>query len=131
MLTCPQLPPSPLRALHPQGFWRNWHASFNQWLVRYLYVPLGGACWRAANVWAVFTFVAAWHDLEWRLLGWAWIMALVMAPEMVGGQGRRTCPCRACVHLCLWSTCASTEGFRAAVRERAQPEYARNGAAFL
>ena len=24
------------------SFWRSWHASFNQWLVRYLYVPLGG-----------------------------------------------------------------------------------------
>lgn len=48
-----------------------------------MYIPLGGASWRALNVWAIFTFVALWHDLEWRLLGWAWIMALAMAPEMV------------------------------------------------
>ena len=70
----------------PQGFWRNWHASYNQWLVRYMYIPLGGTRWRALNVWAIFTFVAVWHDLEWRLLGWAWIMALFMAPEMVSGR---------------------------------------------
>ena len=25
------------------GFWRNWHCSFNRWLVRYVYVPLGGS----------------------------------------------------------------------------------------
>ena len=23
-------------------FWRNWHKSFNQFLIRYLYIPLGG-----------------------------------------------------------------------------------------
>jgi D-alanyl-lipoteichoic acid acyltransferase DltB (MBOAT superfamily) len=66
-----------------EGFWRHWHASFNRWLVRYLYVPLGGAAWRLANVWAVFTFVALWHDLlEPRLLGWAWASALCLAPEL-------------------------------------------------
>ena len=25
------------------GFWRGWHVSFNRWLVRYVYVPLGGS----------------------------------------------------------------------------------------
>eukprot|EP00198_Chlamydomonas_reinhardtii_P000481 XP_001689816.1 membrane bound O-acyl transferase-like protein [Chlamydomonas reinhardtii] len=65
-----------------EGFWRNWHASYNRWLVRYMYVPLGGSAWRAANVWVIFTFVALWHDLEWRLLGWAWMMAAAIAPEM-------------------------------------------------
>jgi len=64
-----------------EGFWKNWHASYNRWLVRYLYVPLGGARTRLANVWVVFTFVALWHDLEWRLLAWAWLFALAMAPE--------------------------------------------------
>eukprot|EP01043_Picozoa_sp_COSAG02_P084547 COSAG02_NODE_22360_length_755_cov_0.923780_2_plen_81_part_01 len=24
-----------------RGFWRGWHCSFNRWLVRYIYVPLG------------------------------------------------------------------------------------------
>jgi MBOAT, membrane-bound O-acyltransferase family len=43
-----------------QGFWRNWHASYNRWLVRYMYVPLGGAATRALSVWLIFTFVALW-----------------------------------------------------------------------
>ena len=66
-----------------QGFWRSWHASYNLWLVRYLYVPLGGSRHRALAVWPVFTFVAAWHDLEWRLLAWAWLSCLLFAPELV------------------------------------------------
>jgi D-alanyl-lipoteichoic acid acyltransferase DltB (MBOAT superfamily) len=74
-----------------EGFWRNWHASFNRWLVRYLYVPLGGAAWRLANVWAVFTFVALWHDLlEPRLLGWAWASALCLVPELAAKRAARS-----------------------------------------
>ncbi len=77
------LTPSQLVTELPQGFWRNWHASFNLWLVRYMYIPLGGGVWRAANVWPIFTFVALWHDLEWRLLAWAWLSSLLFAPELV------------------------------------------------
>ena len=32
------------------GFWQLWHCSFNRWLVRYLYVPLGGRRWQLAEV---------------------------------------------------------------------------------
>jgi D-alanyl-lipoteichoic acid acyltransferase DltB (MBOAT superfamily) len=24
------------------GFWRQWHSSLNKWIVKYLYIPLGG-----------------------------------------------------------------------------------------
>ena len=65
------------------GFWRTWHASYNRWLIRYMYVPLGGAQWRLLNVWPIFTFVALWHDFEWHLLKWAWLMALFIAPEVL------------------------------------------------
>ncbi|CAD7702174.1 unnamed protein product [Ostreobium quekettii] len=65
-----------------EGFWKNWHASYNLWLVRYIYIPLGGARWRALNVWAIFTFVGLWHDLEWKLVSWAWIMCLFIGAEM-------------------------------------------------
>lgn len=66
-----------------QGFWRGWHASYNKWIVRYLYVPLGGARYKALNAWVVFTFVALWHDLEWKLLAWAWLMCLLLLPELL------------------------------------------------
>jgi D-alanyl-lipoteichoic acid acyltransferase DltB (MBOAT superfamily) len=26
-----------------EQFWKGWHSSFNKWIVRYLYIPLGGA----------------------------------------------------------------------------------------
>ncbi|CAG9465545.1 unnamed protein product [Pedinophyceae sp. YPF-701] len=70
-----------------QGFWRNWHYSFYTWLLRYVYTPLGGSRWRAANSFVIFAFVAFWHDLDWellsRLLTWAGLMAAFLLPEQV------------------------------------------------
>lgn len=72
-----------------QLFWRSWHRSYNRWLIRYIYVPLGGSSfrnWRAAvrsvvTYLLVFTFVALWHDIQMRLLIWGWLIVLFMAPE--------------------------------------------------
>lgn len=51
-------------------FWRGWHSSYNQWLVRYMYIPLGGRDWKYLNCWVIFLFVAIWHDLELNVLIW-------------------------------------------------------------
>ena len=68
-----------------KGFWRGWHCSFNRWLVRYIYVPLGGSgdsgAVRMRNVFCVFTFVALWHDMTLQLLLWGWLSAVAFAPE--------------------------------------------------
>ncbi|KAJ1947550.1 glycerol transporter [Kickxella alabastrina] len=64
-----------------QQFWRDWHCSYNKWLVRYVYIPLGGRKTSTWNTFVVFTFVALWHDLTMRLLQWAWIIALLFLPE--------------------------------------------------
>ncbi|XAR49221.1 hypothetical protein NMG60_11032339 [Bertholletia excelsa] len=66
-----------------ESFWKNWHASFNKWLVRYMYIPLGGSQRKLLNVWVIFTFVAIWHDLEWKLLSWAWLTCIFFVPEMI------------------------------------------------
>ncbi|KAJ2522446.1 glycerol transporter [Coemansia sp. RSA 1939] len=64
-----------------QQFWRDWHCSYNRWLVRYVYIPLGGRRTSSWNTFVVFTFVALWHDLSLRLLQWAWLIALLFLPE--------------------------------------------------
>ncbi|VAH14198.1 unnamed protein product [Triticum turgidum subsp. durum] len=66
-----------------ESFWKSWHASFNKWLVRYVYIPLGGSRRKLLSIWVVFTFVAAWHDLEWKLISWAWLTCLCFVPEIV------------------------------------------------
>lgn len=72
-------------------FWRSWHRSYNRWLIRYIYVPLGGTSfknWTEAvcsmlKFFLVFSFVALWHDLKFQLLAWGWLVVVFMAPEWI------------------------------------------------
>lgn len=34
----------------------------------------------------VFTFVALWHDLSFRLLTWGWLVSLFILPELVASK---------------------------------------------
>ena len=49
-----------------RGFWRNWHASFNRWAIRYMYIPMGGRQRNFLNVWPIFLFIGFWHGIEWE-----------------------------------------------------------------
>lgn len=51
-------------------FWRSWHRSLYLWILKYLYIPLGGSKSKVWSVWIIFTFIALWHDLWWRWLAW-------------------------------------------------------------
>ncbi|KAJ6151954.1 hypothetical protein N7497_006273 [Penicillium chrysogenum] len=90
------------------AFWRGWHRSYNRWIVRYIYIPLGGGGGRRPpgapkpasppqsnfmgkflqirNFLLVFTFVALWHDINLRLLMWGWLVTLFVLPEVLGGM---------------------------------------------
>lgn len=63
------------------SFWKGWHRSFNKWIVKYVYIPLGGSSNRLLASLAVFTFVAIWHDIELRLLIWGWLVVFFIMPE--------------------------------------------------
>mmetsp|Transcript_61302 Transcript_61302/g.189856 ORF Transcript_61302/g.189856 Transcript_61302/m.189856 type:complete len:746 (+) Transcript_61302:36-2273(+) len=77
-----------------RGFWRQWHRSFNRWLVRYIFAPLGGSrrsLWRQlASTGVVFSFVAVWHEPsvlhgdseKLNLLAWGWSLVAFLLPEM-------------------------------------------------
>jgi D-alanyl-lipoteichoic acid acyltransferase DltB (MBOAT superfamily) len=67
-------------------FWRDWHASFNLWIVRYMYVPLGGNKSKGLAIFPIFIFIAVWHDIELHLLWWAGIMCVAFIPELVLGS---------------------------------------------
>ncbi|CAM9655021.1 unnamed protein product [Chrysoparadoxa australica] len=62
-------------------FWRGWHCSFNKWLIRYIYVPLGGSKSQHWNIFVVFGFVALWHDWQPKLFVWGLMNGLVFACE--------------------------------------------------
>ncbi|CAD2217610.1 hypothetical protein AGDE_01350 [Angomonas deanei] len=66
-----------------QGFWRDWHASFNHWIVRYMYIPMGGKNKKFLTIFPIFFFIAVWHDVELRLLFWALFICIVLVPEII------------------------------------------------
>lgn len=65
-----------------EGFWRAWHRSFNVWLIRYIFIPLGGSKYKFISIWIIFTFVALWHDVKLNLLLWGWFICVFMIPEI-------------------------------------------------
>ncbi|TPP41745.1 MBOAT, membrane-bound O-acyltransferase family protein [Leishmania donovani] len=65
-----------------QSFWRDWHASFNLWIVRYMYIPMGGSRTKSLSIFPIFFFIAIWHDIELRLIFWATIMCTALIPEI-------------------------------------------------
>lgn len=66
------------------AFWRAWHRSYNRWIIRYIYVPMGGGgSNRLLNSLFVFSFVAIWHDIELRLLMWGWMIVVFLLPEII------------------------------------------------
>ena len=78
------------------AFWRGWHRSLNRWIIRYIYIPLGGSGRSESNgLWAkartifnyliIFTFVALWHDINLKLLMWGWLITLFIVPEVLAG----------------------------------------------
>jgi D-alanyl-lipoteichoic acid acyltransferase DltB (MBOAT superfamily) len=65
------------------GFWRSWHRSYNLWIVRYIYIPLGGTKNFALTTLLIFSFVALWHDLSFRLIAWGWLVSFFILPELL------------------------------------------------
>ncbi|KAJ3101810.1 glycerol transporter [Phlyctochytrium planicorne] len=69
----------------PAGFWRSWHKSYYRWILRYIYIPMGGSSRRILNTFFTFTFVALWHDVSMQLFAWGWLVVAFMIPEILGG----------------------------------------------
>lgn len=98
-------------------FWKGFHCSFNQWLVRYLYIPLGGSknglgrkIFAASSC---FVFVAAWHDLELRFLVWGFAFSFVVALETLAMNYADRVDKRSdlnCSQLMLWNVIKSAIG---------------------
>lgn len=51
-----------LAATSPAQFWRAWRATMTNWLIRYVYIPLGGnRRHQTLNVFAAFVVSTVWH----------------------------------------------------------------------
>lgn len=73
------------------SFWRGWHRSYNKWLIRYLWIPMGGANFSTTSAAVrsvggyllIFTWVALWHDIKMRMIVWSWLIVIFILPEVI------------------------------------------------
>lgn len=64
-------------------FWRGWHASFNRWNLRYIYLPLGGKRHQAVVLCLIFLFVGQWHEPgAYNWLAWSLMNCLCFSVEI-------------------------------------------------
>lgn len=65
---------SPYKALDIQDFWRRWHITLSRWLVKYLYIPLGGSrrgsIRTVVNIFITFLLCGIWHGAGWTFVVW-------------------------------------------------------------
>jgi MBOAT, membrane-bound O-acyltransferase family len=51
-----------LTAQNPSRFWRAWRGTMTHWLIRHVYIPLGGnQRYRTRNIFAAFAVSTVWH----------------------------------------------------------------------
>ena len=55
-------------------FWKRWHITLGNWMMDYLYIPLGGnrkgKRRTYLNLWIVFFLSGLWHGAAWTFVAW-------------------------------------------------------------
>jgi alginate O-acetyltransferase complex protein AlgI len=74
-------------------FWRRWHMTFQNWLMNYIYFPLGGSrCpkWRIAiNLLIVFLASGLWHGAGFTFIVWGLLNGLYLLIERAFGLNKK------------------------------------------
>ena len=74
---------SPYRSSNPVEFWKRWHITLNRFLLKYVYIPLGGNRKGRArmycNLLLVFLVSGLWHGAGWTFLAWGALHGIVYA----------------------------------------------------
>lgn len=72
---------SPYRAHNPVEFWKRWHITLNRFLLRYVYIPLGGnrkgKRRMLCNLFLVFCISGIWHGAGWNYVVWGMLHGAV------------------------------------------------------
>jgi len=82
-LTPPNMTRCIYNTLSIRSFWKHWHVSFNKWIIKYIYIPLGGNCSTKRNTFIVFLLVALWHEPSGKLITWGLACGVFIAIEIL------------------------------------------------
>lgn len=78
------------------GFWRHWHISLTNWLIDYIYIPLGGSREGASRTYAniIVTLLVSglWHGAGFGFVVWGLVHGLMLAIRRLWRNIRGTNP---------------------------------------
>jgi len=73
---------SPYRALNVVDFWRRWHMTLTRFLLRYVYIPLGGSRHGVPRLYRnllITLFLSGlWHGAAWHFALWGTVQGTTM-----------------------------------------------------
>lgn len=76
---------SPYQSKSIREFWRRWHITLNQFLTKYVYIPLGGnrnGTFRTLrNILIVFFLSGLWHGANWTFILWGVCHGIILMIE--------------------------------------------------
>ncbi len=81
---------SPYKATSVRDFWKRWHISLTNFLIQYIYFPLGGSrkgpMRTYVNIMLVFLISGIWHGANWTFILWGCIYGLLLVFERFCGK---------------------------------------------
>ncbi len=94
---------SPYQAADIVEFWKRWHITLNRFLMRYVYIPLGGNRKGKARMYANLLFVflvsGIWHGAGWNFVVWGLLHGIAYCLVRMRGPKESVLPrwCRVAV----------------------------------
>jgi len=72
----------PYRSLNVTEFWKRWHISLSNWLMDYVYIPLGGnrkgKLRQYFNLMATMLIGGLWHGAAWNYIVWGGVHGVAL-----------------------------------------------------
>ena len=75
-------------------FWKRWHITLGNFIMNYLYIPLGGNRKGKArmylNLWICFLLSGLWHGASWNFVVWGALHGLFICLDKLRNGKRKT-----------------------------------------
>ncbi len=86
-INLPQNFNSPYQAESAEDLWRRWHITLNRFLIKYVYIPLGGSrkgkTRTLIHIMIIFTLSGLWHGAAWTYIVWGVMQGLTVIWDKV------------------------------------------------
>jgi alginate O-acetyltransferase complex protein AlgI len=84
---------SPFKSCSVRELWQRWHVTLSRFLVRYVYIPLGGSrtgeVRTVLNILIMFFLSGLWHGAGWTYVVWGLLNGIMVICDHLRGKMKR------------------------------------------